>query len=505
MNAEGTAQLNAGGVLSPRPARPGRAPDGLRRLAARVPRRLRLPLGVSLLAELVLLVWWLGYYPGLLAYDSIDYSWEVTTGHWIDNHSIAYDACVWLTLRLTGDFALLTLAQTVVMACILGYLAAGLRAFRVPTGWIVAGTALTVALPTTGAFMVWVWKDVPYVIGSALACAALVHLVADALRAERYDRRTGDRRDWLLLGTGLLTVCLARNNGFLAVLLVGVALLAVLHRLWRRVLVAVLVPVLLFVGLDDGLYPALGVTRTTEYAGNTFVYADIAYAYSQVPGSFTQADRALMARVGPLDHWYTAGADCTLTDPLTNSQFSLAEAQKLNSRLFGLLLRVVQRTPQTVAEVTICRGRPAWAIAPGDQLVNVPGTGWNSILYGFATSQPSIYHNPYYHVMRPHPPFSPLRAVVNWWYLLLTVRQLRWVLWGGGVWCWLLYGLLFVLARRLRRWEVLAIGAVTFGLQVSVFVAIPAPLYRYMAGPTMIGVMLLPLAFSGRRRAGRPV
>ncbi len=91
-----------------------------------------MPLGMAALAELGMLVWWLGYYPGLLAYDSIDYTWEVTTGHWVDDHSIAYDGAVWLSLQLTGDYALLTLAQTITMAFIIGYLAAGLRKFRVP-------------------------------------------------------------------------------------------------------------------------------------------------------------------------------------------------------------------------------------------------------------------------------------------------------------------------------------------------------------------------------------
>jgi hypothetical protein len=503
MTAEGTATLKAEGADGPVPggaARRRRAAAALNGVTRRIPRRLRLPLGVALLSQLGLLVWWVGYYPGLFAYDSIDYSWEVTTGHWVDNHSIAYDGCVWLTLELTGDYALLTLLQTVAMACVLGYLAGGLRGLRVPTGWIVVGAALTVALPTTGAFMVWVWKDVPYVIGSALACSALVHLVAEALRAERYDRRTGSRRDWLLFGAGLLIVCLARNNGFLAVLLVGVALVAVLHRLWRRVAVAVLVPVLVFAVLDKGLYPALGVTQPTNYAGNSFVYADTAYAYSQFPGTFTRADLALMRQVGPLAHWSRAGADCHDVDPLTNSAFNLAAAKRHNTQLVKLFLRAVGRTPQSVAEAVICRGQPAWAVFPGSDPVNPPGTGWDSVLYGFVYAEPGIYHNPYYHVMRPHPPSHTLRRVVDWWYKLLSVEQFRWLLWGGAVWCWILYLALALLARRVRRWELLAVGAMTFGLQASVFIATPAPSYRYMAGPTMIGVMLLPLAFSRLRR-----
>jgi hypothetical protein len=475
--------------------------DPLRRQVHRIPPALRLPLGDAQLCELVLLVWWAGYHPGLMSYDSIDYSWEVTTGHWVDDHSIAYDGAVWLTLVLTGGYGPLTLVQTVAMAAVIGYLAAGLRKLRVPTGWIVAGALLAAILPTTGAFMVWVWKDVPYVIGSALAMSALVHLAAELLRAPAPARRAGDRRDWLLLGAGLTLMCLARNDGFLAVLIAGVALLVILRRQWRRVLAVTLLPVALFFLLDRAVYPALGVTRPVNYAGNTFFYADTAYAYSKAPATFTSADLAVMAKVSPLAHWAAAGARCTTTDALTDPQFDLARAAALNRQLVGVFVRVAQRTPQLVAEATLCRGHMAWAVFPGSDPVNPPGTGWDSNLYGFADVVPGVYTNPYYHVMRPQPFSDHLRGVVNWWYRLLSTAQIVWLLWGGAVWCWIAYLLIIRLARRRVRRELLAIGAITLGLQLDVLIAIPSSLYRYMAGPTMIGVLLLPLALS---RLGAP-
>ncbi len=465
-----------------------------------------MPLGMAALAELGMLVWWLGYYPGLLAYDSIDYTWEVTTGHWVDDHSIAYDGAVWLSLQLTGDYALLTLAQTITMAFIIGYLAAGLRKFRVPTGWTVAGTVLFAALPTSGAFIVWVWKDVPYVLGGALACAGLVHLMADALRTRRYDRYTGLRRDWWMVGVGLMTVCLARNNGFLAVALTGLVLLALLRRLWRRIAAVALVPVVMFFVLDSGVYPALGVTKPVNYAGDSFFYADVAYAYAKAPSTFTHAELAVMSKVATLKHWSTAGADCRGTDGLTSTRFNLTEATRINSQLTGIFAKVVERTPQFVAEATICRGQPAWAIFPGSDPIYVPGTGWDSVLYGMAIGHPDLYTSKFHPAMVPHHPSATLHRLVDWWYNLLTVQQLRWLLWGGAVWCWIAYGLLFRLSRRLGgRWEVLAIGAATAGLQITVFVAIPGALYRYMAGPTIIGVLLLPIAFSRLTRKDLPL
>jgi hypothetical protein len=242
------------------------------------------------------------------------------------------------------------------------------------------------------------------------------------------------------------------------------------------------------------------VVKPTNYAGNTFLYADIAYAYSKAPDSFTAADKALMARVSPLAHWSSAGADCYDTDYLTTGAFPMTTAHRLNPELRRLFLRTLKRSPQLVADATLCRAHPAWAVFPGADPISVPGTGWSPDLYGYAARQPAMYRSQYYPVMRPHSVYQPLRTAAQFWYNLLTVPQLRWLLWNGAVWCWFLYALAVLLARRLRRWEVLALAAVTAGFQLTALAGLPAPLYRYMAPPTLIGVLALPLLFSRLRR-----
>ena len=494
--------MTAGEVAAPeRAAPPAEQLRPARRLVGRIPERLRMPLGMAALAQAGYLLWWAAFYPGLFSFDSFTYTWEVTTGRWIADHSIAYDGAVWLSLVGTGDYAALTLAQTVAMAAVTGYLAAGLRRFGVRTRWIAASVLLSVALPSTGAFVIYVWKDVPFAIGSVLAFAALLHLVADALRGGSYHRRSGSRWTWLLLGLGLLLVCLARNNGFLAVLLVGLALLAVLPRLWRRITAAVLIPVVCFFALSDGLYPALGVTKPLNNAAYSFLYADIAYAYSRHPASFTAADTALMAQVAPLGHWASTGADCYQLDPVVGGTFDLAKAVQLNSRLTGLFAEVAERTPGDVAWATLCRSHTAWSVTPGADPVAVAGATVGQGRIGFVAVHPDITRNRYFPEMSIRPLSRPLNRLAHAWYQRLRMSRWVWLVWGGALWSYLLYAVCGRLLVGWRRREVLALAAVTLGNQLNVIAADPSPLYRYMAAPTLIGVLMLPLATS--RRVGR--
>jgi len=468
------------------------------RLVGRIPERLRMPLGMAALAEAGYLVWWAAFYPGLFSYDSFTYSQEVTTGHWIADHSIAYDGAVWLSLVGTGDYSALTLTQTFAMAAVIGYLAAGLRRFGVRTRWIALSVLLSVILPSTSAFVIYVWKDVPFAIGSVLAFAAVVHLVAGTLREERYHSRSGTRGTWLLLGLGLLLICLARNNGFLAAFLIGLALLAVLPRLWKRITAVVLVPVVCFFALSDGLYPALGVTKPLNNAAYSFFYGDIAYAYSKHPGSFTAADRAVLLEVAPLSHWSTYGAACYDIDGLLQGSFDLPKAVQINSRLMHVFTEVAERTPVDVVQSTMCRSHPAWSVLQGSDPLNVAGVTVGPDLVGYVPIHPDIRQDKYFPEMSIRPLSGTLNKAGRFWFEGLRRSWLVSLVWGGAFWAYVAYAISGRLFAGLRRRELFALGAVTLGNQLNVIAANPAPLYRYLASPTYIGVLMLPLLFAAR-------
>jgi hypothetical protein len=474
-------------------------------LIQRVPPRLRFPLAMAGLSLFFSLIWWAAFYPGLMSYDSFTYTWESTTGHWINDHSIPYISCVWLTLELTGTYALLTFCQIVVLALAVGYLAAGLRKFAVQRRWIAAAVVLCGVLPPTGDFFVFVWKDVPFVLGGMLCLAAVVHLVGDALREPRENRRLlgrlsrAQRREWLLFGLGALVICLARNNGFLTVLLLGIVLVACLPWHWRRIVPLTVVPVLFYFFLTSVVYPVVGVQKQVSNSAYTFFYADVAYGYSKDHSLYSSAQLDAMAAVAPLDHWKTAGAQCFDTDNLTASDFSMSEAAKNSPELMNAFGTLLRKAPQYVADAQFCRSHQAWAVFP-DHGIYVAPTDYTGPLKSSIISHPVLAHSPYRHAFKSDPLSRSLNKLASWWAALANTPQLTWLLWGGAVWCYIAYAIVVRLTRRIWRREVLAVAAVTAAYQLTVLAATPAPLYRYMAGPTVIGVLLLPLAFSRLRR-----
>ena len=74
----------------------------------------------------------------------------------------------------------------------------------------------------------------------------------------------------------------------------------------------------------------------------------------------------------------------------------------------------------------------------------------------------------------------------------------------GATWCYLSYLALGIAALRVRRWAILGAGAAALSNQLVVLTVNPAQLYRYMIGPLLVGVVLLPLlTLAGRDPAER--
>ncbi|WMX47111.1 hypothetical protein RGF97_22985 [Streptomyces roseicoloratus] len=138
----------------------------------RIPEKRRLPFAVFATTQVLFLLWWAAFFPGALSYDSITYVWHVTTDNWMSNHSVVYDSLVWLSLNTTGDLWILTLAQTVAMSATLAYCAGTLRKWGVRQRWAAVAACVPALLPPTAVFVIFVWKDVPFVIGSILAFGA---------------------------------------------------------------------------------------------------------------------------------------------------------------------------------------------------------------------------------------------------------------------------------------------------------------------------------------------
>ncbi|MFI0896639.1 hypothetical protein [Streptomyces sp. NPDC020983] len=459
------------------------APAALRRAADRIPPHARLPVAVAAACEFVLLLWWLAFLPGLMSFDTVTYVWQVTTGHWRSDHSVAYDVLVWLSLQTTGGLGALTFLQTAVLAACLGYACHGLCALGVRGRWAGLAALAVVLIPSTGTFAVFVWKDSAYGIAAVLAFGACAHLAA----------RQRPALHWWMLAAAMTGLSVFRNNAYPAVLVAGLVLLAAIPRWWRRIAAATLVPTVLALGLNFAVYPAIGIQapRTSSYYA--FNYADIAVAYHRAPQSFRGPDLAVMRQVAPLSHWSGGGANCAWVDPLMGPPFDRAAAERLNARLLDVWGHVLKKRPDLVISAHLCRGRIAWALPHRTTDIYVQPPVIPADRFGYALPGHPMAHSRWLPALRTAAPSATLHRAGVWAYTAARAPELTWLLWTGSLWCWATYLIVARVMRRRPLRAALALAATTAGLQVAVLVATPAGLFRYMAAPVLLGLLSLPL------------
>jgi len=467
-----------------------------------VPERWRLPLATFLACQAIFLFWWAAFFPALMSYDSAAYVLQVTAGPWANNYSVLYDVLVWLSLHVTGGLAALALAQTVAMSASFGYTVVAFRRIGVPGRWTAVAAVIAAALPPTGTFVIFVWKDVGFVICLYLVVPTVAHLVS--LR-ESLDWRRDRRVNRLIaaLGLELLGVMLFRLNGFLIVAIAAVVLLIVLPGIRLRLTAAIVAAACVTFLLTFFVYPAVGIQKTPAWEAYSIQYADIGVAYYDRPSSFTTADLQIMAQAAPLATWRDT-ANCYDSDTTTRILDSSARSQPLSGQLNALWLRILKRSPDLVLGARICRGSIAWSIFAGPASMNAgtitDPTSIDPSLWGLAY-RPGMRDNPYRDAMRTRPLSATLNKAALFLRSASNTPQLDWLLWRAPFWCYLSYLAVWLFARRRRNWGLLALGAIVAGQQLGTLVDVPNQLFRYMAGPIIIGIILVPLLFVRNRPA----
>lgn len=492
----------------------------LRQGAERIPARWRLPLAVLAGAQLIWLFWWAAFYPCLISFDSVMYTWQVTTGHVASDHSVLYDSFVWVALHLPGQFAVLTLLQTTAMSAVLGYACVALRGLGVRGRWSASAALAVAALPPTGTFVIFVWKDVPFTISGVLVFAAGARLLgrrfAGTLALAPGYRPGTVRFDVLMLAVGLFGVGLFRNTDEGMVLIAGGALLIALPGV--RVLLAWVTAAAVLVPLAGQLwlYPALGIKHPTTDAIYGLNYSDVAVAYDQVPYLFSPSDLQVLTQVAPLSTWQ-AGGNCYSGDALTDTSapFDRAAAVRLNGQLLALWTKVLKVRPDIIIGARICRAHIAWSpfsdftqngastiIAPLERPADL--WGWTApastadLEAGAVPPNGKMVDSPYLPALRSHPLSDRLHKAGVWLQTASKVTQLDWLLWRGATWCYVSYAALLLYAAGRRRRAVYALGGILVGLQLTLIAANPAELFRYNVIPLFVGPLCLGL-IAGRR------
>jgi hypothetical protein len=439
------------------------------------------------ITQAVLLGWWVAFYPGTLSYDSITYVWQVSTSNWTTQHSVLYNALVWLSLRSTGQLAVLTLAQTLAMAAALAYAVVGLRRLGARAGWLILAAGAAVCLPAIGTFTVYVSKDVPFAVTQVFLLGTVARILAGRPRPSR--------RLWIALLAEFLAMGLFRQNGFVVIGVTAVGIAVLFAGLRWRVLAAGAAGIVVCAIANLAVYPALGVRPVGSELLFGPVYADIAVAYADRPTAFTEADTRLISSVAPLEYWRSTANCYNADDTVTygNPEFNIAAASQHQAQLVDLWLNLGKRIPGEMIGTRLCRGSIAWNPFPGPpkgRTVKVPISGV-SRLFNFPPER--LAQSPYRGAIQSAPPSHLVNRGATLLRNASAVRFFEWFTWRGATWCYIAYLTVAVLASRRRDLALLALAAVIAANQINVLINNPGQLVRYMMAPIILGILLLPL------------
>lgn len=210
-------------------------------------------LGYAMPCFVVWTLYLLAFWPGTMGPDSLEQWEETLTGRFSDWHPAFHTLNIWLINRLWVSPASVASAQILALGSMAGW---GLTAFRrlgTPRS-ILWGVSLFFALsPVNGLMAVTLWKDIPYSV-SVLMLTLLLIRIADS--NGEWLLRPGA---WMMLAFVVFLVASYRYNGIIS----GFGTLFVLFipylRFWRRLTLALVLSLVLFVGLRGPLYALLDV------------------------------------------------------------------------------------------------------------------------------------------------------------------------------------------------------------------------------------------------------
>ncbi|SEG99619.1 hypothetical protein SAMN05444920_113215 [Nonomuraea solani] len=442
-------------------------------------------LATFLIIQAVLGCWWAALYPGLFSRDSVLYLSHTMVGPWVSDHSVLYDAMVWLSYAHTTDLGAVTFAQTTAMAGALTYLAQSLKALGAPRLPTTLVAMLLPLAPPVGAFTVALWKDVPFTI-CAVAIAGVCARIA-ARRAVTWPALAG-------LGTLMIVLGLFRANGFLVVGVAVVALVVIVKTMRVRLLLtgtlAAAVPLL----LTNLVFPQFGIMAPSKTYVYHTAYGDIAVAYRERPGLFTPQDISLLTEVAPLKRWWEGGTCSTINPLIWRRDFNWWMADLRAAELLELWRRLLVTEPEMVIETRLCRGAIAWRPVRDEQATG--GMTYRLSRRPTADSYVGTYKIADFTerwVFSLRPLSLELYLVADPWLTGSLAPEYDWILWRGALWSYVSYAAVALAAMARRNRYVLGVAAVVAGQQLTVLANISAQDFRYMAAPIIIGALLVPL------------
>lgn len=203
-------------------------------------------------------IYLIGFYPGLMSYDSINQWTQALTFNFNDTHPVFHTLTIWAIMKVWATPAAVAIVQMIFQSIIVGIAIHcmekwGLRRLLV---WLVI--IFYAFVPTYGMIGVSLWKDVPY----SVSLLWLVVLLVKIIRSN--GQWLQSKLNIITFVVVLLLVFMLRHNGMLPVVGVLIALV-LMYKSLRKITVSIALSLILLVFfIKNPIYRSLDVTPSAS-------------------------------------------------------------------------------------------------------------------------------------------------------------------------------------------------------------------------------------------------
>ena len=272
----------------------------------------------TLLGLIIIVLFWLPYiifyYPGASTGDTFDSlsqyfhrgeSWSIKTVNLINenvyinkHHPPLFTVVLGLIFEIgkkLGSYEIGALIYTILQVCLLLiiflYMLNYMKKNNVPL-WIRILSVLFIATtPTVAAYAITAIKDTPSSIFTLLYVIFLLQIVRN------YNDVFQNKMKLIYLLVTMLLVMMLRNNGIVTILLSFPLLFIIYKEKWKKILIVLLVPVILFGLYDKVLLPSLDITNGSVKEMLTIPFMQVARVVTHNKDKIPEEDQEIIEKV----------------------------------------------------------------------------------------------------------------------------------------------------------------------------------------------------------------
>lgn len=237
--------------------------------------------------------------------------------------------------------------QAVLFALVLSYVIYFLAKQGIRKGVRIGILLLYGLLPVNANYAFATLKDTNFAFVMILYILLIIELVQDEKAF------LASKKKCILLGALAFLMIMLRNNGLYVVAITSVVFLVAMRRQWKRLVLPLFMPVVLYIFISNVIYPALSIAPGSRAEAYSIPFQQTARLLKEHPDEVSDEDKALIEKV-----FYVTWEDIAqrytpeLSDPV-KSRFDRKVTDEEMSEYFRMWFKYLLKYPEVYVQATM--------------------------------------------------------------------------------------------------------------------------------------------------------